>query len=474
MSSLIASPPVAAPASWRRWLALPTVLAGTFMVVLDFFIVNVAMPSLERRLHAGAGAIEWVVAGYALTSAVLLIPAARLGDGYGRRRVFAAGLALFTLASAACGLAASPAELVAGRLVQGVGAALIMPNVLAIIGVSYTGTDRLRAMSAYALTMGLAAVGGQIIGGALISLDPGGLGWRACFLINLPLGCLALALAPRTVPESQLERPPGLDPVGTVLLLAGLLAIVLPLLQGRSQGWPAWTWLALAGGPVLLASLLVHERRLVRRGGDALVDPAIFARRAVSAGLLAQLVFWSGQASFFLVLALYLQDGRGLTPLGAGLVFTVLAGAYLLASAAAPGLAERHGRRVLTVGASVLAGGHGSLLAAVTVVGGGGSVLALAPGLMLAGAGMGLAIAPLATLVLAAVPEREAGSASGLLATAQNVGNAIGVAVIGAIYFGAASAGVAHAFRLSLAALAIVLAGVAALTQRLPRPGGAS
>jgi len=201
-----------------RWSPLPIVLAGTFMVVLDFFIVNVALPSMQSRLHASDGAIEWVVAGYSLTSAILLIAAGRLGDRHGRRRVFALGLALFTLSSAACGLAASPEMLVGARLVQGGAAALLMPNVLSLIGVLYDGADRARALAAYGMTMGLAAVSGQLIGGVLVQADIAGLGWRTVFLINVPVGALALALAPRLIPESRVQGQGRIDAIGTVLV----------------------------------------------------------------------------------------------------------------------------------------------------------------------------------------------------------------------------------------------------------------
>src|SRR6476646_358405 len=197
-----------------RWAPLPVVLAGTFMVVLDFFVVNVALPSMQSDLHASDGAIEWVVAGYALTSAVLLITAGRLGDQYGRRKVFSAGLALFTLASAVCGVAATAEMLVGARLLQGAAAAILMPNVLSIIGVAYTGADRARALTAYGLVMGLAAAGGQLIGGLLIQAD----GWRSCFLINIPIGLAALALAPAVVPESRNEQASRLDIIGTLLV----------------------------------------------------------------------------------------------------------------------------------------------------------------------------------------------------------------------------------------------------------------
>jgi EmrB/QacA subfamily drug resistance transporter len=438
------------------------------MVVLDFFIVNVALPSMQADLHASNGAIEWVVAGYALTSAVFLITSGRLGDRFGRRQMFSAGLGLFILASAVCGLASTPTELVIARLVQGVAAALLMPNVLAIIGALYQGQDRVRALSVYGTVMGLAAVGGQLIGGALIAANPLGLGWRSCFLINLPIGGLALLLTPRVVPDSRERTAPGLDGPGTLIATACLTALVLPLVEGQQHGWPVWTFLSLAAVPVLLALFVAHQRRLSRRGGHPLLDLGLFRERSFSAGLLTQLAFWGGQASFFVVLALYLQHGRGLHALGSGLVFTILAVPYLVASVAAPGLTARYGRSLIAAGALVLAAGHGLLLAGVSSVGVRGSVLELVPGLMLVGAGMGLVLAPLATTIMSTVEPSRAGAASGLLTTMQNVGNAVGVAVTGVLFFGALHAGYAHAFELAVAELAVLLLGVAVLTRLLP------
>jgi EmrB/QacA subfamily drug resistance transporter len=451
-----------------HWAALPVVLTGTFMVVLDFFIVNVALPSMQADLRASAGAIEWVVAGYALTSAVVLVTAGRLGDLLGRRRMFMLGLALFTLASAVCGLAPSPGVLIAARLEQGLAAALLTPQVLAIISVVYTGEDRVKALSAYGMSMGLAAAGGQLLGGALVQLDPAGLGWRSCFLINVPIGALALALTPRLVPESRDQRSTRLDLTGTALLTAGLTAIVLPLVEGRQHGWPEWTWLTLAAAPLLLLTFASHQRRLARAGGAQLLHPELFRARAFRTGLLSQLGFWAGQASYFLVLALYLQQGRGLDAMQAGLVFTILAAAYLAASLRAPALTMRHGRDVLSAGALVLGAGHGLAIAAIAVDGAHAPLALLVPGLLLAGAGMGLVIAPLATTALAGLDAQRAGAASGVLATMQNVGNAVGVAVIGVVFFGALDRGFGPAFELSLAVLAGLLAAVAALTRLLP------
>jgi EmrB/QacA subfamily drug resistance transporter len=455
-----------------RWAALPVLMAGTFMVVLDFFIVNVALPSIQADLHAGASAIEWVVAGYGVTLAGGLITAGRIGDGVGRRRTFMVGLAAFTLASAACGLAPNPDALVVARLLQGAAAALISPSVLAIIGVVYTGTDRVRAISVYGMVMGLAAAGGQLLGGALVQADVAGTGWRSVFLINLPVGIVALLVAPVLVPESRAERGNGLDGLGLALLTAGLVAVVLPLVEGRQQGWPAWTWLSLGAAPLVFVAFIIQQRYLRRRGGAPLLDPDLFRERAFAAGNLTQLVFWGGQASFFLVLALYLQQGLGLGPLRAGAVFTILAAAYLAASVRAPRLTLRFGRRLITAGAGVLGAGHLLLLVAVAEAGPGGSIALLAPGLTLVGAGMGLCITPLVSTVLSSVRPERAGVTSGALSTMQQVGNALGVAVTGVIFFGALPEGYARAFELSVAQLAALLLTVAALTRLLPGRSG--
>jgi EmrB/QacA subfamily drug resistance transporter len=452
----------------HRFAPLIVLMAGTFMVVLDFFIVNVALPSIQSSLRAGAASTEWVVAGYGVSLAVLLITAGRLGDALGRRRALVAGLALFSVASGACGAAPSASSLVAARVAQGVGAALISPSVLSIIGVLYEGEERTRALGVYGLVMGVAAAGGQLIGGALIHLDLLGLGWRSCFLINLPVGVAAVALAPRLVPESRGAIREGIDPVGTVLLTAGLLALIVPLVEGRQQGWPLWSCVALALAPLALCALVLQQRRRRRRGGATMIEPRLLRHRAFVGGLGLQVLFWSGQASFFLILALYLQDGRGIGALGAGAVFTVTAAAYLLTSLPAPGLAVRHGRRVVLAGALALAAGHAALLAAVASEGSGGSLWALVPGLLLAGAGMGLCITPLTAISLSELTPQGAGAASGALSTIQQVGNALGVAVTGAVFFGAVHAGYAHAFELGAAELVALLLAVAALVRILP------
>ncbi|HET9103062.1 MAG TPA: MFS transporter [Solirubrobacteraceae bacterium] len=468
--TLTSPPPLPASRAFGHWAPLPVVLAGTFMMVLDFFIVNVALPAMQTGLHASSGAVEWVVAGYGLTTAVFLITGARLGDRIGRMRVFTAGLALFTLSSAGCGLAPTPGVLVAARLVQGASAALLGPNVLAIITVLYTGADRARALAAYGMSMGVAAVSGQLIGGVLVQANLAGLGWRSCFLINIPIGLAALAAAPRVIPESRAPSRPGLDLGGTILATLALTAVMLPLVDGRAHGWPLWTWLSLAAAPALVAALVGHQRRLAAGGGAPLLPPGLFAIAEFRAGLAAQLLFWCGQGSFFLILTLYLQLGRGLSALHAGLMVTILAVTYVVASLRAPALAERHGRRVLAVGAGVLAAGHLALLAAVADIGSGGSLGVLVPGLMLVGIGMGLVISTVPAIVMAVMPAEHIGATSGVLTTVQFVGSALGVAVIGVLFYGAVGHGFAPAFELSVAVLAVTLAAVAGVSRLLPAP----
>jgi EmrB/QacA subfamily drug resistance transporter len=455
-----------------QWAALPVLLAGAFMVVLDFFIVNVALPSIATDLGAGDSSLEWVVAGYGLTFAAFLITAGRLGDAVGRRRVYVVGHLLFTLASAACGLAPSPATLVAARVAQGVAGAVVMPQVLAIIGVTYKGPDYVRALSIYGVVLGLAAVGGQVVGGALVETDIAGLGWRSCFLINVPVGLAALLAAPRLVPESRADEGGRIDVAGAILVAAGLTAVLLPLIEGREHGWPLWTWLSLGAAPLILGGFLRRQRRLGVEGG-ALLDLRLFQERGFSAGIVTQLFLASAQASFFVFLALYLQIGRGLGALEAGLVFTILAVAYVVTSAPAPALTARFGRSVVAAGGVALTLGLVALAAAVAEIGTAGSLVALVPGLLLVGAGIGLCFTPLTSTVLQNVDPARAGSASGAMSTMQQVGYALGVAITGIVYFGAAGEGVGHAFQLSLIQLAAVAAGIVVASRLLPRVSGA-
>jgi EmrB/QacA subfamily drug resistance transporter len=452
-----------------EWAPLPVLLAGAFMVVLDFFVVNVALPSIGAELGASRSSLEWIVAGYGLSFAVLLIAAARLGEQLGQRRVYRLGLALFTAASAACGLAPSPGALVAARVAQGAAAAVLMPQVLGIIGATYRDHARVRALGVYGVALGLAAVGGQVVGGGLLALDVAGLGWRLCFLINVPIGVAAWALTPRLVRADGRGRAARLDVAGTLLLAAALVAVLLPLINGRESGWPAWTWVSLAVAPLLAAGFVAHQRRVEHGGGEPLVDLHLFRDRAVSAGLLTQLALASAQASFFVYLAVYLQDGRGLSPLGSGITFAAVAATYVAVSGRATALAQRRGRAVITAGGVVLVAGF-LMLAATIDLAGSASVAVLVPGLAVAGAGIGLGYTPLTSIVLAGVAPARAGAAAGAMSTTQQVGYAVGVAVTGTIFF--AGGDLASAFAWSLLQLAACGVAVAYLARLLPHRVG--
>ena len=445
--------------------ALPVLLAGTFIALLDFFIVNVALPDIQRSLHAGPSAIQFVVAGYGLALAAGLITAGRLGDLYGRRRMYVIGLTLFTVASAACGLAPGAGFLVGARVVQGVAAAMALPQILGIINASYTGVRKAKAYTAYGMAIGFGAVFGQLIGGILIKADVAGLGWRSIFLINVPIGLAAALVAPRLVPESRAPGGARIDLLGTVLVSAGLVAIVLPLIEGQQQGWPAWTFGCLAASVPLLAAFAFHQRRLTARGGFPLINLVLFRERAFSAGVVTNVVYQMMMASFFLVLALYLQNGRGLSALESGLIFLPLGLGYFVASAVSAKAAARLGRQVLALGALVVSAGY--LLLAATASDSTGWLI---PGLVIAGVGMGFAIAPMPSIVLAGIESDHAAAASGVVSTAQQAGNAIGVAVIGVIFYHALGGGsYPHAFALALVAMAALGAVGAALVQFLPR-----
>jgi EmrB/QacA subfamily drug resistance transporter len=449
------TPTITQPTGARRGV-LAVLLTSTFMTSLDFFIVNVALPAMRSDLGAGRAGLQWVVAGFGLALAGGLITGGRLGDIYGRRRIFGLGLAAFTAASVLCGVAPTIGFLIVARLFQGAAASMLMPQVLAILRTGVAPARQARAFSQYSLTLGLGAVFGQLLGGSLIRADLFGLGWRACFLINLPIGLAALLFVGR-LPESRNPRT-KLDLAGVALVTSALVALVLPLIQGQDQGWPLWTWLSLAGSAVLFAVFAVYQSRRA----FPLVDLALFRERAFTTGLLAVQAFWMGQASFFLVLALYLQLGQHLSALESGAVFTTIGAGYLFTSINAHRIAARMGRQVVSVGALLMAAGLFGMYEAA-----GHDIRWLLPTLVVNGVGMGMALAPLTTTVLSRVSPTHTGAASGVLATVNQTGNAVGVALIGIFFYGAA--GYTAGFQAALLALVVLELALAAIVQLLPR-----
>ncbi|MCF3961886.1 MFS transporter [Streptomyces fuscigenes] len=453
-------------------LGLFTVLLGAALPLVDFFIVNVALPTIERDLDAGAALLELVVAGYGLSYAVLLVLGGRLGDMFGRRRLFIAGMAAFGLTSLACGLAPDAWTLVAARVAQGAASALMLPQVLATIHSSTTGHRRARALSMYGATAGLSMVAGQILGGVLVAADIGGSGWRAIFLVNVPVAVVGLFLAVRSVPETRSQAPAPIDAPGTVLLAAALVSLLAPLTEGRAAGWPLWTWVSLAAFPFLAAGLYAVERRAEGAGRTPLVPPSLFHQVSLRRGLVLVLPFSIGFGGFMFVFAVALQQGLGMGAVAAGVALVPLAVTFFAASLAGPRLVRRHGSLVVPAGAVLQALGLVLMAYAVWRHWPSVGTLALLPGTALAGAGQGLQLPVLFRIVLSDVPAERAGVGSGVMVTTQQSALALGVATLGSLFLTLSGTGTAHMGHALVVTLLTQLGLVlltAVLALRLPR-----
>jgi EmrB/QacA subfamily drug resistance transporter len=462
--SQILAPPAAAGegADPRRWLTLIILLLAAFMNLLDVSIVNIAIPSIQRDLNASYADVQWALAGYTLAYALVLITGGRLGDTFGRKRLFLIGVSGFTIMSALCGAAQSPGQLIAFRVVQGAMGAIMVPQVLAVIQVIFPPAERIKALAGFGVTAGLGTVSGPLIGGLLIQHNLFGWTWRPIFLINVPVGILAVIASAVLVRESRSARPPKLDPVGVVLVSAALLLLLYPLVQGRQLGWPGWTFVSMAAAAPMFALFVWWEQVKTRRDGSPLVPLRLFSHREFSVGMAIAMTFFLGIASFGLVLTLFLQLGLGFTPLHAGLTFLPFSLGILVSSGAAARLAPRFGRGVTMAGALIIAAGMAGLIAAVHHYGAAVTTWELVPGLVAAGLGLGAVIAPLADIVLDRVPHQDAGSASGVFNTGLQLGNSIGIAVIGVIFFallgsqsGPAASTVAPALRSQIVAAGV-------------------
>jgi EmrB/QacA subfamily drug resistance transporter len=420
----------------RRWVALAVVLTAGFMQLVDISIVNVAIPSIQRDLDATYAQIQWVLAGYQLAFAVMLITGGRLGDIFGRKRLFMIGMAGFTLASALCGLAQSPSMLIGSRVLQGFMGAIMFPQILSVIQVTFPPRERATAFGIFGATIGLATITGPLVGGLLIQADLLGLEWRPIFLVNVPIGVGALVAAARYLHESRAPRALRLDPVGVAIVTAGLLLLVYPLVQGRDLGWPLWTFLSMAAAVPVLAGFALYERHKKALDGSPLVDLDLFRQRSFVPGLAVAGIFFMGIPAFFLTFSLWLQIGLGFTALHAGLTGAPFAVGSALASAASVRLAPALGRRILSVGSLLLVAGMLALIWTVDRYGGSVTSWQLLPALLVCGLGLGCVVAPLVNVVLAGIRAQDAGSASGVLSTVQQVGGAVGVALIGVVFFG--------------------------------------
>ncbi len=463
----------------RRWIALAIVMVASFMDLVDVTIVNIAIPSIQADTGASFSAVQWVTGGYSLAFAVGLITGGRLGDIHGRRRVFLVGIGGFTLASALCGFASGPEMLVAMRVLQGGTAALMVPQVLSIIHATFPAEERGKVFGMFGAVVGLGAVSGPMIGALLTEWDLFGLAWRPIFLINLPVGIAGLLLGRRFIDESKAEKALKLDLVGMVLASLGLLMLIYPLTHGREAGWPLWGYLSMGGSAVVFALFVAYEKAKTRRDGSPLVELSLFRVKSFAAGIAVQTAFGIGLGIFFLVWTLYMQIGLGWSPLKAGATGLP----FSLAVSTAAGLSvqklvPRFGRKVLQAGALVMVAGVLVYIAEANRYGADIAPWQMALPLVVMGLGMGLVVAPITDAVLAEVPREHAGSASGLINTVQQVGNALGLGLVSVAFFGqvddvvapeAVGAAFNGAFVHAMWWVAAVLAGVFLLMFALPR-----
>ncbi|MFJ6563939.1 MFS transporter [Streptomyces sp. NPDC091412] len=477
--------PVPAPAPTadrRRWFALAIVMTAAFMDLVDVTIVNIAIPSIQQDAGASFSQIQWITAGYALAFAAGLITGGRLGDIHGRKRLFLLGIGGFTLASALCGFAANPDMLVAARLLQGAMAAMMVPQVLSIVHATFPAHERGKVFGLFGAIVGLGAVSGPLLGALLTEWNLFGLEWRPIFLINLPVGVLALVLGNRFISESKAPRALKLDLVGVALVTLGLLMLLYPLTRGRELGWPVWGYVSMAGALVVFAALVAYERSKAARDGSPLVELSLFRVKSFAAGIAVQTVFGVALGVFFLVWTLYMQVGLGWSPLRAGLTGVPFSIAVSTAAGmSVQKLVPRFGRKVLQAGALVMAAGVLLYIWESERYGLHIAPWQMALPLVVMGLGMGLIVAPLTDAVLSEVPREHAGSASGLINTVQQMGNALGLGLVSVVFFGVigdrlapAEVGPAfvNAFQHALVWVAAVLGVIFVLMSALPkRPG---
>lgn len=445
----------------RRWQALSVCLAVAFMTLLDVSIVNVALPSVRDALGASDAELQWVVSGYALAFGLVLVAAGRLGDALGRREVLVGGIVLFAVGSVLAGAAQDGTWLVLARIVQGVGGGVVNPQVSGLIQQLFQGAERGRAFGRLGTTIGISTAVGPLLGGVILAVAGPEHGWRWVFFVNLPVAVVAVVLALREIdPPARRARITDLDVVGAVLLGAGVVGVLWPLV---ARTWRPQDVAAALAGVLALVAFAFWERRVSARGEVPMVEPSLLRRPGFSAGALLALVYFSGFTAVFFVLALFLQDGAGYSPLEAGAAITPFALGSAVASAVGGRLVARRGRGVVAVGLVLVLLGIVAMDLAVALVG-------ARPGIgwwltvpaLVAGVGSGLVIAPNQTVTLMQVPVAQAGAAGGVLQTGQRVGSAAGIAVAGSLYLtgalvGDPTVGAARGLRATAALVAVAL-----------------
>lgn len=450
----------------QKSLAYLTLMVALVLEIVDVTIVNTALPVIERDFGAGAAQAQWVAAGYSLAFALLLMLGGRLGDALGYRRMFVGGVGGFTLASILCGLSGSPGELIAARVAQGAAGAMMAPQVMALVQVLFEPLERVAKLAWVGVIGGLSAIAGPILGGLLIHADLFGLGWRSVFLINGPVGLFAMVVGWKLLPDARSPEARGVDAFGTLLFAAAMASLLYPLVRGADFGWQAWHFALLAAAPALLVLVWRRTRTRAGQGRASLFAPVLFAEPQFPLGLAIALSFGAATGGFLFVFAFGAQKLLGYSPLETGLLHVPFSLGVMLGIAfLGRRLVTSHGRWVLVMGASLMALFAGSALAWIGAAGAPGWVL---PCLMLAGTGMGMTNGPLAPITLARVDTRHAGAASGLMKTVQELGMALGVALVGTAFFAGAPAGAAGAVWPAIAVVEALLAICLALALRLP------
>lgn len=472
----------------RGWIAFAVILLGAAMSLIDATIVNVALPSIRTSIDASEATLSWIISGYALAFGLALIPAGRLGDRFGHKWIFFSGLALFVVASVTCGLSQTDGQLIVSRVVQGLAGGIYLPAVSAYIQLLFSGRVRGRAFAIFGAVLGVSSAIGPVLGGLLIEAFGNTDGWRFVFFVNLPIGIVALIATAALVPNSQPQASAanGVDLVGLLLLTGALSAILVPLIEGQDQDWPAWTYISLAGGVVLLVLFALWERSVVARGRSPLVPPHLFTHPAFTAGTFLALVYFAAFVSIFFSISLLWQAGLHHTALESGLVSIPFAIGSIVGASQSTRLAIRIGRTVLVLGAGLVALGLvGVWLVLLLVPATSLTSWDLLGPLLVAGVGSGFFIAPNVQFIVATVDPSEAGAASGVISTMQRIGSAIGIAVIGSVFFGTlsfptdrrpTSTDVANAFATSASSALVVSAAFAVvaflLVFTLPRSMG--
>jgi EmrB/QacA subfamily drug resistance transporter len=456
----------------QRKIAVLVVALAFVMDLMDATILTIALPAIQRTMHASDTQVHWMAAGYALTFALLLITSGRLGDVLGYRKMFIAGVAGFLVSSLLVGVAWSPDALIAARLVQGAAAALMVPQVLSVIQLLYKAEERTAVNGMLGgLTM-LATTLAPVVTGLLIKADIAGLSWRPAFLINVPACLAALPLAARYLPGGRSGRKVRVDVAGTVLVITAIGLLVFPLIEGPQLGWPAWAFAMIAAAAPVLGVFAWWQRRQAAAGGSPLVVPSLFRHRSFSLGLVLSLLVFATMASFALTFTLLLQQGHKFSAIHAVLTaLFITAGIMPAAGGLSKKVIPAMGRWSLTVGTVITAAGTGAVAVIAGHAGPGLSTWQLAPALFVMGAGMGLVFVPLLPYVLASVDPDDAGSASGVANAVQQIGGALGIAIVGTVFFSqlATTASYGQAFKVAATLQLALLAAGAALTVFLPR-----